>query len=537
MAESTNLKSSTSIQSHVKSFLASHKVLVALLVVTLSTDIFPPFMRLLGPQRYDFLGISEEQWSIYVASRGLVFILFVLLAGVLGDIHGRRRMLLGTLAAFIVGMLLLTFLSPLTVTYLFIYTLLSILVVMINILTVTLVILSYEGRSQLFAVAVYSIISGAGFLLAPILTRAIGRYFGANVVFILPVLLAVLGVRLTIKHVPERFTEGSLRRQDVIVLAVWTAGLCLMIYAGVLSGNLGWSHPLVLGGLALGGLVLLALAWLRGQRLPGKYRIKMVYRRELSMAIFAGVVLYLAFYAIVVQIFNFLNKVLQYNLMIAGLAMTPILIGALVQNSRVIRWTNQLGVRQAMSLGLVLVAIPALVLSLLNTPISHWILLPGLLLVGFGFILCNSQRLLLLNSSVPRKLAATAQSIGSATANLGGALAYSFMMTLVIGFGVRAYVQTLEELGLSQAFITSRLFRLAEFGEQISVLSTADENIDLLREIDYWLVQAYVTGLSRAMLVLGIVCLFSAAIVYVGLRGMQGSGASLEGDEDQKAGI
>lgn len=235
--------------------------------------------------------------------------------------------------------------------------------------------------------------------------------------------------------------------------------------------------------------------------------------------------------------FNFLNKVLQYNLMIAGLAMTPILIGALVQNSRVIRWTNQLGVRQAMSLGLVLVAIPALVLSLLNTPISHWILLPGLLLVGFGFILCNSQRLLLLNSSVPRKLAATAQSIGSATANLGGALAYSFMMTLVIGFGVRAYVQTLEELGLSQAFITSRLFRLAEFGEQISVLSTADENIDLLREIDYWLVQAYVTGLSRAMLVLGIVCLFSAAIVYVGLRGMQGSGASLEGDEDQKAGI
>jgi len=39
------------------------------------------------------------------------------------------------------------------------------------------------------------------------------------------------------------------------------------------------------------------------------------------------------------------------------------------------------------------------------------------------------------------------------------------------------------------------------------------------------------------MLVLGIVCLFSAATVSVGLRGMQGSGASLEGDEDQKAGI
>jgi hypothetical protein len=100
---------------------------------------------------------------------------------------------------------------------------------------------------------------------------------------------------------------------------------------------------------------------------------------------------------------------------------------------------------------------------------------------------------------------------------------------------LRAYVQTLEEFGLSQAFITSRLFRLAEFGEQISVVSASDEQIDLLREIDFWLVQAYVTGLSRAMLVLGIVCLFSAAIVYVGLRGAQEGGASFEEHGDKPA--
>ena len=515
--------------------MASHKVLIALVVVTLSTDIFPPFMRLLGPQRFDFLGISEEQWSIYVASRGLVFILFVLLAGVLADILGRRRMLLGTLAAFIIGMLCLTFLSPLTVPYLIIYTLLAILVVMINILTVTLVILSYEGRRQLFAVAVYSIISGIGFLLAPIVTRTIGRYIGANLVFLLPLLLAVLGARLTIRNVPERLAQGSLRRSDVIALAAWTAGLCLMIYAGVLSGHLGWTHPLVLVGLALGGMILLALAWLRSLRLPRKWRFKLVSGRELSMAVFSGVVLFLAFFAIIVQMFNYLNRVLQYNLLIAGLALAPVLIGALVQNSRLIRWTSRLRISQAIPVGLALVGIPALVLSLLSREISLWILLPVLLLLGFGFILANSARLLLLASSVPSNLAATVQSIGGATANLGGALAYSFMMTLVIGFGVRAYVQTLEEFGLSQAFITSRLFRLAEFGEQISVVSTSDEQIDLLREIDFWLVQAYITGLSRAMLVLGLVCLFSAAVVYVGLRDAQKGNESLEQHEDKTA--
>jgi DHA2 family methylenomycin A resistance protein-like MFS transporter len=357
MAESTNLKSGAPIQVRLKSILVSHKVLTALVVVTLSTDIFPPFMRLLGPQRFDFLGISEEQWSLYVASRGLVFILFILLAGVLADILGRRQMLLWTLAAFIIGMLVLTFLSPLTVPYLIIYTLLAILVVMINILTITLVILSYEGRRQLFAVAVYSIISGLGFLLAPILTRVIGRNVGANLVFLLPLLLAVLGARLTIKNVPERLAQGSLRRQDVIALAVWTAGLCLMIYAGVLSGHLGWTHPLVLAGLALGGLILLALAWLRSLSLPGKWRVRMVSGRELSMAVLSGVVLFLAFFAIIVQMFNYLNRVLQFNLLIAGLALAPVLIGALIQNSRIIRWTSQMKISQAIPVGLVLVGI------------------------------------------------------------------------------------------------------------------------------------------------------------------------------------
>lgn len=510
--------------------LASHKALLALVAVTLSTDVFPPFMRMLGPQRYTILGVSEEEWSVYVASRGLIFILFVLGAGVLGDLLGRRRTLLLVLAAFIFGTLFLIFRSPVMASYLIVYTLLSILVVMINILAVTLIILSYAGRAQVMALVVYSVFSGIGFLLAPILTRAVGAQVGVNEVFVVPLLLAVLGFYLTHRNVPEYLSQPRVRRQDAVALAVWTAALCLLLFAGVLSGSLGWTNPLVLAGAALGGLILLVLYWLRGLRLPRSLRFTLVNGRELSVAIFAGVVLYLAFYAVIVQMFNFLSRVMQYNLAIASLAMAPVLVGALVQNTTFSRWTKRLGARQAMSGGLVVVAVPALVLSLLDRNVSYWILLPGMLLLGFGFILCNSPRLLLLSASAPKNLAATVQSIGGATANLGGALAYSFMMTLVVGFGLNAYVQTLESYGLSQAFITSRLFRLAEFGEQISVVVPAEDQTASLLEIDYWLGQAYITGLSRAMLVLGIVCLFSAAVIYIGLRDSKQGG--LSGEEE-----
>jgi hypothetical protein len=130
---------------------------------------------------------------------------------------------------------------------------------------------------------------------------------------------------------------------------------------------------------------------------------------------------------------------------------------------------------------------------------------------------------------VPSSLAATVQSIGSATAHLGSALAYSFMMTLLEGFGMRAYVQTLESFGFTDLQISIRLTALARASEDISVLAPTEEQTELLQQIDFWIVQAYTTGLSRAMLVLAAVCLISAAIVYVGLRKNKKSAESEDG--------
>ena len=228
-------------------------------------------------------------------------------------------------------------------------------------------------------------------------------------------------------------------------------------------------------------------------------------------------VLYLALFAITVQVFNFMNRVQNINSIISGIALAPVLVGALI-SIQLARFTGRWKIGQALAAGLVLTGIPALILSLVRLDISYWPLLACLILLGAGFIFGNSARLLLLSAAVPRSLTATAQSIGSATAHLGSALAYSFMMTLLEGFGMRAYVQTLETFGFSELQIFIRLTTLARASEDISILAPVEEQAKILQQIDYWIVHAYITGLSRAMLVLGLVCLFSAAVVYIGLR-------------------
>ncbi len=497
--------------------LSSYADFFAIVIVMLAVEFAPPFLRILGSSTWTTLNITEGQWSIFMASRGLFFIIFILTSGVMGDLYGRRRVLLLLLVAFMFCVPILILNPPLSSIFAITYTLWAILGVMIRTLCVTFLILKYEGHQRILALVVYSILSGAAFLLSPLLASTLKQSGSFNSVFIAPLLLTLIAFVSVKKYLPESRISDDFFRLDAIALAIWTFGVCLMIYAGLLSGGLGWTSPIVLVGLGIGGAVILMMSWLSGKPLSKKWRFNLQYDRRLSIAIFAGVVLYLALFAITAQVFNFLNRVQNFQSIISGIALAPVLVGALI-SIQLVRFTSRWKMSQALAAGLFLTGIPALVLSLVRVDISYWILLTCLILLGAGFIFGNSPRLLLLSASVPRSLTATVQSIGSATAHLGSALAYSFMMTLLEGFGMRSYVQTLETFGFSELQISIRLTTLARASEDISLIAPLEEQAKIFQQIDYWIVHAYITGLSRAMLVLGLVCLFSAAVVYVGLH-------------------
>ncbi len=175
---------------------------------------------------------------------------------------------------------------------LYTYVLWAVLGAMIRTLGLTFVILKFEERQSVIALVIYSILSGAGFLLSPLFASALKHLRAFNAVFIAPVVLAVIGFGLVKKYLPESRASIDFWRLDAIALAIWTFGLCLVIFAGVLSGGLGWTHPLVLASLGIGSALLLTMSWLSGQSLPEKWHFKLRYDRPLGIAIFAGVVLY-----------------------------------------------------------------------------------------------------------------------------------------------------------------------------------------------------------------------------------------------------
>jgi MFS family permease len=494
-------------------------IFAASTLAMLATTFTPPLLRMYSTEIWRALGWTEVGWSVFLAAKGLFLIFFVLAAGAAGDLLGRRRVLLLALVGFLAASLGAATASQ-RGAFLVMEGLLPILDAFIKTLALTLLIVAYEGRNRLNALIAYSGILLIAFVLSPWFAVQIGQATQVRAMaYAASTLLVIAAIVLVVKKVPESRASAQAEPRNVAGLIAWVAGVCAMIFGVVLAGSLGWTSPLVLGTLAAGGVVLLALVWLRGHPLREEWRFVLRFERSLTVAIVAGVILNLALYAVAVQIFGFLQRVQDYDLFPAGLRLTPVLIGPLLLGALASSLSVRAGMRGALSVGLLLVAASAAGFGFLQPDISYWALAPLLALLGLGFIVGNAPYLLLLSSSVPRDLTATVQAVGRTTAQLGGALAYALMLTLISSFGRQAFVRAAQAAGASEAGIQRDLWSLAAAAGDSSLLLAQEAQLQVLEWIAPGIESAYTTGLARAMWVLAGLCIFGAALVWVGLPG------------------
>ena len=515
------MTTNTPSTSHQKDYPLSGKAawwgLFAVIIVMLSGVLSPPILRILGSNVWETLGLTEGGWSVFTALRGLFFIIFVLGAGVAGDFWGRRRILLFTQWVFI-ALSFLIVLLPLGNLTLLIYILLGIFGTMVRTLTITMVILIFEQKTRLLGVMIYSAFSGMAYLLSPLISESLLKSVGEKMLFILPALLGILGIWLVVKKIPESHSLLKGGHRDVVALALFAFSICVFIFSVILARSLGWASPIVWGGFVFGAGLFWGLRKLEKLSQTKTWAFKLYVERQLAIAIFSGVVLNISLFAIVTQIYNFLRRVQDYTLFASILALTPLLAGTFFLGTFTKRILTRLKMREALALSLLVVALPALGLYFLDTNLPYWVIALYLFVLGFGYILGNSPYLVLLSSSVPLDLVATVQAIGSSTSRLGAALAYSFILTLIEGFGVNAYTNMLEKTGLSAAEVTERMMHFISASEELALAMPEKTQKEILYGLDYFFKKAYIMGISQAMLTLAGICVFSAVLVYFGLK-------------------
>jgi EmrB/QacA subfamily drug resistance transporter len=272
-------------------------------------------------------------------------------------------------------------------------------------------------------------VSGAaGVLLGGVLTSEVSwRWvFFVNV----PVVVVILVASFRIID-GERPKAPPLREFDTVGAGLITGGMLLLVYALVNAPSIGWGTARTLGELG-GALVLIVLFLFNEQRHSNPLVPLSLFKiRGLWEADVTQVLAMAGFYTMFFLVTLYMEEVLHYSAIHAGLCYLPVTVGAGLGAGLATKAIPKIGTRPLIVTGALLGAAGVFLLS--RIPLHGTYLpdiLPGIVIMGagVGLVLVGVQNAA--NGGVPADKAGLAASLITASFQVGGALGLAIFVSL-----------------------------------------------------------------------------------------------------------
>jgi MFS family permease len=363
----------------------------------------------------------------------------VLYFGALGDRYGRKLMLVAGTGLAIPASLLAAFAPSMGV--LFGARLLGGLAAgMAFPTTLALITALWSGAPRTRAIALWSALGGGIAALGPLVSGALLTHFAWGSVFVVTIPLALVALYMAWAHVPAHVNEGTAPVDHLggTISILLVAVLIFAINLAPVPGD--GTTAVVLGVIAL-ALTLGFVLRQRRARFP-LFDLKVAARRVFWVAACAGIVVFGTLMAAMFVGQQFLQNVLDYSTLDAGLAILPAALGMIAVAPRSAKLVESRGARFTLLVGYVFCLLGFLVMLLLwKEDIAYWKVGLGYLLVGIGVGFGGTPASHSLTGSVPVKRAGMASATADLQRDLGGAIMQSILgAVLTAGYAAAATV-------------------------------------------------------------------------------------------------
>jgi EmrB/QacA subfamily drug resistance transporter len=333
------------------------------------------------------LKFSQDDLSWVVNAYTLVFGGFLLLGGRLADLLGRRRLFMSGLVLFGAASLLggLSGSEGMLIGARALQGLGGALLspAALSILTNTFA----EGAERNRALGVWGAVAGSGGAVGVLLGGVLTSQLGWEWVLFVNTPITLAAAFAAPRVLAESRNEGA-RHFDVVGAVTITAGLSLFVYALVDANHAGWGSTRTIG-LAAVSLALVAafVAWELRSQAPlvpfGIFR-----NRTLTGANVTAVLVAMSLFSMFFFISLYMQQVLGYGALKAGVAYLPLSAGIIVSAGAASALTTRLGFKPVLASGMGLVAIGLYWFSHVSADGGYVsdVLFPSLLAaVGLGF--------------------------------------------------------------------------------------------------------------------------------------------------------
>jgi MFS transporter, DHA2 family, multidrug resistance protein len=416
-------------QQHAEAPARGGLVLTTLILVAAVANLNLAVANVALPSIGEHFQSSQTMLDLIAVGYSLGLACSVLWLGALGDRYGRKAMLVwGT--ALAIPFSILAAWAP-SDTVLFIARVGGGLAAgMAYPTTLALITALWSGPARTKSIALWSGLGGAIAAIGPLASGLLLEHFWWGSVFLLTLPLAVVALVMAWKLVPAHVNEGTEPVDNIggILSLVLVGALILSInFAPVPNAD---KLTLVLAAIAL---VALVLFFLRQRRAPNPlYDLKIAARPPFWVAACAGIIVFGSLMAAMFIGQQFLQNVLGYSTLDAGLAILPAAAFMVIVAPRSATIVEKRGARFTLLLGYVFVLLGFLTMLLLwKEGIAYWKVALGYSFVGIGVGFAGTPASHSLTGSVPVQRAGMASGTADLQRDLGGAIMQSILGALL----------------------------------------------------------------------------------------------------------
>ena len=417
------------------------------------------------------LSDSSLQWVINAYT--LVFGGFLLLGGRLGDLLGRKRLFLVGLVIF-TGASLLDGLATGETMLISARALQGLGAALISPAALSIIATTFkEGAERARALAVWAAIAIGGSAVGLILGGALTQYFSWPWIFFVNVPVGIVAFVLSSRLIAESRDERAHRSYDIAGAVTVTSGLMTLVYALVGAQSAGWTSARTLGLFALAFVLLAAFVVIELRAKAPLVRLSIFRVRSLLTA---NVSMFLAMSGMFAMFFFntlYIQQVLGYGPLEAGLAFLPFTAGIMVSASLASQFAPRLGVRPVAVAGFLLAAAGLLLLTQLPVDGSYVAdVLPALILSSLGMGAVFMPLTLIATTGLHDDDQGLASGLFNTSQQIGGALGLAVLSTLATSKASAAGGPPLEALvvGFHWAFAAGAVVMLAACGVMVALL-------------------------------------------------------------------
>ncbi|MFC3817765.1 MFS transporter [Planomonospora venezuelensis] len=373
-------------------------------------------------------GPADIQWILdaYI----LVFAGLLLTAGSLSDRYGRRRFL-------IIGLVLFGGASVLALVVTEPWHLIAVRALMgvggsiLMPSTLSILINVFDESERRKAIAAWSAVAMVGVIAGPTVGGFLLEHYWWGSVFLLNVPVAVVAIAAAVLLMPE--SRGPARRIDPLGVVLSVTGMSALVFVVISVPAAGWTSARVLTAAVLAVLALgLFVLWERRSDHP-MLPLELFRDRNFSGASFSIVLMSFGTGALLLMLTQYLQFVLGYSPIEAGLALLPYAVAAALFNAVGAGLGQKASNRTLIAVGLAVMALGFGLLAFVTADSGYGALIASLLVMGVGGGLAGPAVYTTLMGAVPPAHAGVGSALNDTVQQVGMALSVAVLGSVLAG--------------------------------------------------------------------------------------------------------